>query len=262
MSEKGYKTMTQNYFKGKITVIFPPTSTTPLFGKILPIWGKETNKGDQINFNVFALRSNIKFPEEGGACEVNYQDTRQWTKKENGGKTYYVPNIPFEVYFKLKRVVKDGSTKFFAVAIMSPENLDAKEKFIADKITVQPSAQELLAPKKVSMIEALEMACTRQPSPIDNKNLTKGKKKSIIVTDEDEKSELDELEESINNDYSTPATCYSKEQCVPIDNSDGDEYIEEGKEENTIDEDEYSEKDFNIWKEVAKHHKQKFDDAK
>ena len=252
--------MTQNYYKGKITVIFPPTPTTPLFGKILPVWGEETNKGDQINFNVFALRKNIKFPEEGGACEVNYQDTRQWTKKENGGKTFYVPNVPFEVYFKIKPITKDGTTKLYAVAIMAPDKLTSNEKFIADKIIIQPSRDEIFNPKKVSMIEALERACSSRP--IDNKALTRNKKMYKMDDDIEEKSELDELEESINNDYSTPATYYSKEQCVPVDNSEGEEYIEEGKEESLIDEnEEYDEDDFSFKKEV-KHHKQKFDDAK
>ena len=151
--------MTQNYFKGQITVVFPATQNSPLYGKILPVWGSKTNKGDQINFNMFALKENKKFPEEGGACEIDFKDTVRWTKKQNGNVEFYTPNVPFIVYFKIKATQqRDGSNKLVAVSIYSEDKIDLSNKLIADGVTRQPSLKQLLGEQKISAIEALELS--------------------------------------------------------------------------------------------------------
>lgn len=255
--------MTQNYFKGKITVVFPATPTSPLYGKILPVWGNPSNKGDQINFNMFALRENKKFPEEGGACEIDYKDTTRWHKKNNGNAEFFTPNVPFVVYFKIKATEqRDGSVKLVAVSIFAPDKIDATAKAIADGITKQPPLKELLSTRELSPIEKLEAALESSPRPKDNRKPKKVKK--VVETEEeiDYDDEGAALEAMMQQQWKAEASTYSSHQYSPVDNKDTDEEepdeVEstEGKEDDDIDYDEYDE-----YYEVDEHRKERFDDA-
>ena len=257
--------MTQNYFKGQITVVFPATPNNPLYGKILPVWGSKSNKGDQINFNVFALKENKKFPEEGGACEIDFKNSARWQKKNNGNSDYYIPNVPFTVYFKIKATKqKDGQAKLVAVSIFTPEKLGLEERTKADGITKQPSLQSLLEDEgSMSKLQQLEanLEISARSYPKDACRHKKAKK----VADYDEEIDLDDdgaaLDALMQEEWREEANNYHPSYSAPIDNSkDLREEIEEvdnleGKEDET-DYDEYEQ-----YYTVEEHRKGRFDDA-
>lgn len=234
--------MTQNYFKGQITVVFPATQNSPLYGKILPVWGNKTNKGDQINFNMFALRENKKFPEEGGACEIDFKDTVRWTRKQNGNVEFYTPNVPFIVYFKIKATQqRDGSSKLVAVSIYSEDKIDLSSKLIADGITRQPSLKELLGEKKISPIEALELSLYAPVAPRPVQQAKKVSKTVDRTTDIDYDDDGSLLEAAMEAEYESQQY---QNHYAPVDNleDDDEEYEEETveEEEEIVDEDEYN----------------------
>ena len=237
--------MTQNYFKGQITVVFPATTTSPLYGKILPVWGSKTNKGDQINFNVYALKENKKFPEEGGACEIDYKDTIKWTKKQNGNVEYYTPNVPFIVYFKIKTTPqRDGSQRLVAVSIYTPDKLNLSDRLIADGITRQPSSKELRGETKISAMEALEMSLSVNAATTSSKKAKKVAKKQLV-----EELNIDDLEdegallEAVNQEEWGHQ--HFQNRYAPVDNlsrDEDEEYVEEeleGKEDDTLEDEDY-----------------------
>ena len=235
--------MTQNYYRGQITVVFPATEKTPLFGKIMPIWGK--NKNDQLNFNVYSLKENKLFPDDSGACEIDINDELLWTKKVNGNVEFYTPNTPVTVYFKLKVVTqRDGSEKLSAVAIHSPNKVDLEDRIYADGRKEQPRFKDLLS---------------------GTIRIKKNKKHKKAKQDQDEEDELtmadlrtvqdlDELNEGdvmdlLNQDEWGKETY--RNTYTPIDNlkeAKDEDYIEEElerKEEDTLEEEEDFDKYYN-----------------
>ena len=241
--------MTHNYYKGKITVVFPATEKSPLYGKILPIWGKPDDKSAQINFNMFALRENQKFPEEGGACEIDFKDSFKWVKKENGGKEFYLPKVPFMVYFKIKTAQqKDGSQKLVAVAIYSPDKLSVEEKTKADSITRMPSKQELgigFIPQWQEIENAYEEYRKNSQKKHQEKN------KSSKNADDNDFDELDlengeALEAVTEKEYEEEAANFQLPYTTrPYDNSkdEPEETEEEETEEETEDDQDFDEEE-------------------
>ena len=241
--------MTQNYFKGQITVVFPATPTSPLFGKILPIWGVKTNKGDQINFNMYALKENKRFPEEGGACEIDFKDTSRWTKKQNGNVEFYTPNVPFYVYFKIKATKnKDGSMKLVAVALHSEKTISLSDKTKAESVKVKPSDTELLNDNTKTPGQLLEEYVRLAEAESLKNHSGKKQKKHKKVAEENEEPEDDSLsaalEESYARDWAKDAANYTRPNYV-VDNTKSSMYnddineIEEEEEEDLADTEEY-----------------------
>lgn len=239
--------MTRNYFKGKITVVFPATQQNPLYGKILPIWGLDSNKSDQINFNQYALKENPRFPEEGGQCEIDYKDTRRWTKKVNSNVEFYTPNVPFIVYFKIKATKqRDGSTKLVAVSLYAADKINLQDKMIADNIKRQPSMKELLGETKISPIEALEMGLGLYNGPYPKNNLKKSKSNRDVVEELDLDDEADALEAALQQEWSNQKVerHYSPVNNLPIEEDENEEEVEENPVEEILVDEEEEEKYF------------------
>lgn len=241
--------MANNYYKGRITVVFAPTKHSPLFGKILPIWGGEHNKGDQINFNIFSLRKNDKFPEESGACEINITDTARWIRKENNGTEFFIPNVPFIVYFKLKVVdQKDGSKRLVAISIFSEDKISQKDKELAEKNTTRPSLNEIMAPAEETMpVEDTRRAIDKLEETLfvnhvkDNapKMSRKASKEVEEIDEDDDGALLDAIHEE-ENEQDCALVSYGQTEAVDHSEEEDEEVVEETIDnEEDIDYDEY-----------------------
>ncbi len=243
--------MAKNYYKGKITVVFPAIKNqTPLMGKILPIWGNKANKGDQIFFNQFSLKKNDKFPEESGACEIDYNDTAKWRKSDNGNKVCYLPNIPFIVYFKIRAAKnKDGSIRLTAISIHTADTISLEDRTKADSITKQPSLMVLLNDEEsTTKLQALEQACDEAVHA--HKKFHKKKKQeepNDEMVEEEELTEDEELTLAREKEWADEAENWHPSYQRPQDNLVTDPEEEEEESSDDYDEEVYDDyDDYNV----------------
>lgn len=239
--------MANIYYKGRITVVFPAVKNqTPLYGKILPVWGNKANKGDQIFFNQFSLRKNEKFPEESGSCEINYNDSAKWRKTTNGDKVFYIPNIPFIVYFKIRTAKnKDGSIRLTAIGIHTADTISLEDRTKADSITTCPSLMTLLHNEETTTkLQALEQACDEA---VHAHKKFKKRKKHIENPEPEEDIELTEEEELIlsrEKEWENDAENWHPSYSRPRDNL-VTEVIEEEDDEDEDEDVDYDDDNYN-----------------
>ena len=234
--------MTKNYFKGQVNYIRVEEGKTYFVGKILPAWAKPGDESQQLSFTQYSLTHNPQRPEESGACIINFHDTFCWRYAVKGNVTHYMPkdpSNPFVVYFKIKENTdKQGKLHLVAVSIVSPNNISAEEKEIADLITKQPPLSTLLNGGKMNFVDAYNYATPTTGSR--NKKIKDNLIKEEIEEDDDDsigsQLEAEMCAEWASETYKTP---YKSQGTVhlTVTNEAEIEEIENRKEEDAIEED-------------------------